>query len=87
MAKAYMKVIAVLVCNHQQGSEGFGILDLHLSRSMKHCEAADAGDERIPQHAHLQKRSDPYGCHHTSQAHVDPQTCIAYHPESTAKSP
>ena len=70
-----MQMVSILVRNYQQSSEGFGILDMHLSRGMKHRESADAGHKCTSQHAHAQQRGDFDGGHHSSQTHVDPNAC------------
>ncbi len=66
-----MQMVSIFIGHHQQGSEGLGILDVHLGRGMKHGEATDASHEGAPQHAHSQQGGDLDGSHHPSQAHVD----------------
>ena len=71
-----MQVVAILVCYYQQGSEGFGVLDLHLGRSMEHGQPTDTGHKSAPEHTHAQQGGYLDGCHHASQAHVDPYACM-----------
>ena len=75
LGPTHMQMVSILVCNHQQSPEGFGVLDVHLRGGMKHGQAAHAGDKCAPQHAHAKQRGDFDGSHHSSQAHVDPDAC------------